>query len=371
MRIKKLFYSILLIWLSFIWLCSSFSSANFQDSSFYYIYSFKDISFSADTYNSSFYIPIITPVDYPATYFICYEILNISWVDLGDYYFTTSNNANFVYYATWWYNDFSWSNIYTWQGPNSQKCLSYPVSFKRPAYFNPRFKIPSTSVIDFDIKISYQEDTLYSLSDYLPLNWLSSSSDCSQDSDYLQCIENLNIKNWQVATLSWDLSSCQSSLSSCQNGFDVSYQACIENLSWCSSDLENMTNYNTSLSDQLNECLAELPIPCEWTWCEDTINTNTMFSFFWEHDEERFSLPVANNVFLPQWFRAYVDSWVVAIWKYDEEKTYITIDDESFERVNNAYFYFFSAIIWLWLFALFLWFFKGFLTPYLNPKNKS
>ena len=198
----------------------------------------------------------------------------------------------------------------------------------------------------------------------------SSTPDCSQDSNYLQCLENLNVANWNVATLSWSLSSCQSDLSSCQNGVDVGYQACLENLSWCNADKTNLTNYNDSLSQQLNECLAELPIPCEWTGCEETIITDQRFSFFRENDWERFSLPVANNVFLPQWLRAYVDSGVVAIARI-QEKSDPVLAEWSFSEVNSLFFHFFKTVLVVLFFALFLRFIKALIYPLFIPKNKE
>ena len=194
--------------------------------------------------------------------------------------------------------------------------------------------------------------------------------DCSQDSNYRQCLEDKNVLIWQVSTLSGDLNTCNTSLSSCLNGVDVSYQACIENLSWCQSDLTNMTNYNDSLSSQLNECLAELPVPCEWTGCEETIVSDQRFSFFRENDWERFSLPVANNVFLPQGFRAYVDSWVVAIARL-QDKPEISVDSETFWEVNSLFFTFFKSVIIILLFALFLRFIKTLIYPLFIPKNKE
>lgn len=194
--------------------------------------------------------------------------------------------------------------------------------------------------------------------------------DCSSDSNYLQCLEDKNVLIWQVSTLSGDLNTCNTSLSSCLNGVDVSYQACIENLSWCQSDLTNMTNYNDSLNSQLNECLAELPVPCEWTGCEETIVSDQRFSFFRENDWERFSLPVANNVFLPQGFRAYVDSWVVAIARL-QDKPEISVDSETFWEVNTLFFTFFKSVIIILLFALFLRFIKTLIYPLFIPKNKE
>lgn len=225
--------------------------------------------------------------------------------------------------------------------------------------------------------IYFSWNTTSSLSLTIYPNWsqlLSHfSSDCSQDSNYLQCLEDKNQLIWQVSTLSWNLNTCQSSLSSCQNWFDVSYQACVENLSGCQSDLSNMTNYNDSLNLQLQECLANTPLPdepCEWTGCEEILQQNRNFSLFWERDDNMFSLPVANNLFLPQWYRAYVDSWVVAISKYEDENIEIKLAEWSFDQVNTLYFTIIKAIVYIGLFALFIWFIKTIIYPLFIPKKE-
>lgn len=218
--------------------------------------------------------------------------------------------------------------------------------------------------------------------------WLTSFSYADEEVDYTwqiqelqnqiaemswqfhQCLENLNVATASLTTLSGEYNTCQSSLSSCRNSKDVSYQACLENYSWCQSSLTNMTNYNDSLSLQLNECLAELPIPCEWTGCEETLLSWQLFSFFREKDDERFSLPVMNNVFLPQGYRAYIDSWVVAIWKIESDPA-IIVDSDSFWEVNSLYFTFFKSVIIIMLFALFLWFIKTLIYPLFIPKLKE
>lgn len=370
MKLKKLFFSILSV--GILWL-TSFSSADI------YTWSFVDWSFNYKaTFNSSSSYSYIYSVENPFNVF-----------DSG-----VSNRVKFCAYFSWW--DWSiWLNVNFSILSNSSHSFSslspYSTNFPWQAVnnscytFNMNFSSNYTFVrwnyISLLLFPNSSWDFPYTFDDVLNLSWyytfesdlisLSSSPvDCSQDSNYLQCLEDKNLLIWQVSTLSGNLNSCQSDLSSCLNGVDVSYQACIENLSWCQSDLTNMTNYNDSLSLQLNECLAELPIPCEWTGCEDTIITDQRFSFFRENDWERFSLPVANNVFLPQWFRAYVDSGVVAITRI-QEKPDPVLAEWSFSEVNSLFFHFFKSVIIVLFFALFLWFIKTLIYPLFIQNKKD
>lgn len=195
--------------------------------------------------------------------------------------------------------------------------------------------------------------------------------------DYNTCLDTLNTRNWQVASLSWSLSTCQGSLSTCQwdlsscsNGCDVMVNQCQESLSWCNNNLSSMTNYADSLSSQLNECLANSPEPCEGTWCDEIASgINAVFSFFWERDDQMFSLPIANNVFLPRWYRAYIDSWVVAISEY--EKTSYSIDDSSFNEINKSFYSLIYWLIFLSAVALFCYYLKKFISKSFIPKEKK
>lgn len=222
-------------------------------------------------------------------------------------------------------------------------------------------------------------DTIAQLPDYVSFNFDLYSkdvfsvgvSDCSQDPNYLQCLDRVNELNWQVWTLSWSLQTCNSDLATCTNSCDVSVSQCRESLSWCQSDLTNMTNYNDSLNSQLQECLANSPIPdtpCEWTWCDEIISwTNTMFSMFRSVEDMMYSLPLSNNIYLPRWYRWYVDSWVVAIWEIEKKK--IVIDDDSFNEINKSYYKVFAWLIFLFLTALFTYYLKKFITKFFIPKS--
>ena len=236
--------------------------------------------------------------------------------------------------------------------------------------------------IYFEINVWYVPFTWFN---NLPNNWGGSSCDYSDYEstintlswNYNTCLDTLNTRNWQVASLSWSLSTCQGSLSTCQwdlsscsNGCDVMVNQCQESLSWCNTNFSSMTNYADSLSSQLNECLANSPEPCEGTWCDEIASgINAVFSFFWERDDQMFSLPIANNVFLPRWYRAYIDSWVVAISEY--EKTSYSIDDSSFNEINKSFYSLIYGFIFLSAVALFCYYLKKFISKSFIPKEKK
>lgn len=186
------------------------------------------------------------------------------------------------------------------------------------------------------------------------------ATDCSQDSNYLQCIEDLNLSRWQVSTLSGDLNTCQSSLQSCQSNQDAGYLQCQDSLTTCQTNLESQTNYSDSLNTQLQECLANNPSEedCEGSGCEEILKYDWLFSLFRMNGDEMFSIPVANNIFLPEGYKAYVNSWSVAITQI--EKTELTFDDEEFDKVNTLYVDFYVHIAVLLFVCLFVFYIKKF-----------
>lgn len=214
-------------------------------------------------------------------------------------------------------------------------------------------------------------------SDLEYLSWKYASLDSAYNSlstsysalswNYANCLEAKWILSWQLATCNSDLASCTNSCDSLVSQCQLDKNACLESYNTCTWDLQSMTNYSDSLSTQLNECLAELPVPCEWTWCDEIVSwLNVVFSFFWENEWNMFSLPIWNNVFLPQWYRAYVDSWVVAIAEINKRK--IKIDEWS-DVVNETYYSFIMWIIMLLIFSLFAYYMKKFISKFFIPKE--
>lgn len=216
-----------------------------------------------------------------------------------------------------------------------------------------------TPLLSLGVIFAEDYESMYNalLQEYNALSW-----------DFVTCIDTLNTKIWQVSTLSWSLNTCQSDLNRCTNSCDVMVSSCQENLSWCTADLSSMTNYKNSLESQLQYCLAEIPEPCIWTGCDEvSTGLNAVFSFFWERDDNMFSLPISNNIFLPRWITAYIDSWVVAL--AEEERQKIKID-QWFEVLSWTYYHFFIWIVMLGIFCLFAYYVKKFISKSFIPKEK-
>lgn len=111
----------------------------------------------------------------------------------------------------------------------------------------------------------------------------------------------------------------------------------------CSSNYSSLLQYSNSLDDQLDSCLQS------FSWLD-----YLMFNLQWYWDNwELYSLPVSNDLFLPDWYRAYVDSWVVMIWRNLSLENAYSISDDDFQEVMDSYW-----VVFLYLFgwALFLMF---------------
>ena len=131
-------------------------------------------------------------------------------------------------------------------------------------------------------------------------NW-GWGSDCSSiQSQLTQCQSDLT--SCQNSNCDTQLSQCledKSSLQSSYNSLLSSNSSLSGSLSSCLEDKLSLQNYNNSLSTQLNECLL-------WSWNNWSWTFN--YSLFWQ-DEEMYSLPITNNLFLPTGYK----------WKLDED----------------------------------------------------
>lgn len=142
------------------------------------------------------------------------------------------------------------------------------------------------------------------------------------------------------------LNQCQSDLNTCQNDWshcDTLYWKCVEDYSWCQSNLSSLENYNQSLTEQLNECLNNSTA----SW-DDANSWNCLTnSLFWFNNDNMLSLPITNNLFLPNGYQWYVNSWWV-LWISDIENNTVVyeFDQESKENTINS-----MSIIMLFLVA--------------------
>lgn len=157
-------------------------------------------------------------------------------------------------------------------------------------------------------------------------NW-GWGSDCSSVENQLSSCQS------SLDTMSWSLASCQSSLSDCQWNWshcDTLYGQCVENLSWCNADKVSLQNYNDSLSSQLNSCLASLTSWENASWLYLTYN------MFWQDSDSMFSLPITNNLFLPNWYKWKLDDDnVLSIAKLNNlEAAYMFSDDDKVNIID-------------------------------------
>lgn len=185
-------------------------------------------------------------------------------------------------------------------------------------------------------------------------------SDCSNDSNYLTCLDRVNQLNWQVWTLSWNLSTCQSNYNSClsdSSHCDTLVGVCQENLSWCQESNSSLQNYNDSLNSQLQEFLEN------WTWWS-WWNYIALYDIFRSSDWNDYSLPITNNIHLPLWYRGFLDEGVLAIKRINTLDSAYSISDEDYkDKIIWSYstiFLFFvsSGLFLVFLFAIrryFIW----------------
>lgn len=215
---------------------------------------------------------------------------------------------------------------------------------------------------------------VYSIGSYTPTNCSSIQSQlssCQSDLStmswsYNTCLNTLNDRNWQIWTLSWSLASCNSSLSSCQsdlsacsNGCDTLINQCEENLWICQTNYSgcvitnaSLQNYNDSLSSQLNECLSSWSWSISWSWF--VFNS---FDIFWSDGWNSYSLPITNNLFLPNGYKGVlsVDN-VLSIARANSYSTALQITDSDFNnKVVWSYSVVFLFFMSSWLFLVFIY----------------
>lgn len=171
--------------------------------------------------------------------------------------------------------------------------------------------------------------------------------------NYNTCLNTLNSCNWQVWTLSWNLASCNSDLNSCLSNWsncDTLYWVCVENLSGCNSDKASLQIYNESLSSQLNECLSS-----SWSIWSGSIFTFD-FDLFRSDEWQDYSLPITNNLFLPNWYKAMLNSdHVLTIAKANSlNHAYSISDDEFSNKVISSYWTIFIFLMSLSFMLLFM-----------------
>lgn len=155
---------------------------------------------------------------------------------------------------------------------------------------------------------------------------------------------------------------------------DPSYEQCLQDLedlrssfSACIEDNTSLENMNSSLQDQLSQCLVN-STACDPTEDEDCYTwAYQLFHLFRQNQGSDFSLPISNNIFLPSWLRAYTDSWVVALAPLTAND--YSLDRESWEILNDLVikiFYYLAVLLSVMALAYYI---KKFLSFTLFPKK--
>lgn len=243
-----------LFFIAFLWVClwlTSFSSA-LQNSFFrFWLVDSNDNFITSET--ESLFVPWNT---YRLGYTVWY--FDNQWNTVFPIQSVVSSNSNWnpmPRYTLGWMSDMffdfwgsiviNWNscqynsvNILSWDTIYNQIWVSVSYPNYSPALFTSWFVIDSsnyrkyvwkvvfTNACDFSINTTqdmdfwlvsflfsfYHESTLFAYlnNNYTAYSW--GSVDCSQDSNYRQCLEDKNLLIWQVSTLSWSLTSCQSDL---------------------------------------------------------------------------------------------------------------------------------------------------------------
>lgn len=199
--------------------------------------------------------------------------------------------------------------------------------------------------LDYIIKTNYKTCLDCEIS-WLWVYWYNFVSDCS--------------------SIQSSLNQCQSDLTSCTNSCDTlvsqcqaDKQSCQSNYSGCLAENQSLSNYNDSLSIQLNECLSN------WGSWDLWLTGCNSFSLFWNEDWDPFSLPIMNNLFLPNWFKSYITWGVQAIWSITN-KVY---DFTSYEDLNSNYWKILLFFFGLPFFALFIYYIKTYFFKLFTKKD--
>lgn len=113
----------------------------------------------------------------------------------------------------------------------------------------------------------------------------------------------------------------------------------------CSENYSALLQYNGAMSNDLNSCYESL------SWLE-----YLYFNLYWVDNWNTYSIPLTNDVYLPVWYRAYVDSGVVAITNIQSLDYAYSLDDTDFQsNVVWSYSVVFLFLMSSGLFLIFLY----------------
>lgn len=135
---------------------------------------------------------------------------------------------------------------------------------------------------------------------------------------------------------------------------DTQCEEDLAQLSWDYADLSeqyaSLLLYNTSIESQLQECLMSWSSAMTWM-------CNTM-DLFWFNNDQMYSVPITNNLTLPNTYRALVDSWVVSIAPIQSIEYANSMDDEEFWKVVEWFWTVFLYFFWISLLLVFMYYIR-------------
>ena len=104
-----------------------------------------------------------------------------------------------------------------------------------------------------------------------------------------------------------------------KSNIQSSYSGCLETNS-------SLSNYNDSLTDQLNQCLMS------WSWFAGSGDfTIYEYQLSWFDWFTNLHLPITNSLNLPYWYRWYLNDWVLSIKNLENNDLKLNIGDNDFK----------------------------------------
>lgn len=94
---------------------------------------------------------------------------------------------------------------------------------------------------------------------------------------------------------------------------------------------------------------------------------NSWFDISYINWDQIYNVPIASSIRLPRWLKAETNSGSTIITEI--LKPDYSMSDESFNNVNNLFFWFFEVMAWMICLWLFAYYYKQFLLYFLIPKK--
>lgn len=257
-------------------------------------------------------------------FFSSYDLSNISF---GCYYLTAPSDWIRYVQGSFSYNNLNWNfNLNSSYWYPIILCWDYDYLY---AYLSLQLWLDCNTIPNYMQPFIFE---LYDISNSTPTppNCSQCESELSSCNSYLSsCKQDLNTLSWNYASLNSSFTQLEANYNSCMT--DTSHcetlvWVCYENLSGCQETNSSLQNYNDSLSQQLNECLEN------WSWWVWSWIYLSSFDLFWSDEGVNYSLPITNNIFLPYWYRWFLDDGVLAIRNVNSLNSALSLDNSSYQQ---------------------------------------